>query len=1734
MPPTGAEKRVKDPEYNNWLRVGLALYYLKVGLCSFIKGEVDAMHKILLKKIYCGSAVYASQCSICKSSDVKQNRHLYTWKFRFPCPNSVCDSWLTELLAFHANPTSSKICCENCEVTDWPRAPWECAKLYMPRGQPPTNTNPAQSDSQALLTLMSNCTFFHTKLSKGALQLIHKVSTIRNRVMHSGDMRLSDSDNNSFIQDIINLLEDSTHLNTLEECKEAVTEINKIKNESLDVSFNIDLEMKVLRECVNDCRQELGVHQEETDRTVNSLKEELKNLTVQFDTFEKINKDKVEDLDSKCKNMDADVSMLVRHVASNMEDVKGELKILNEEIKLIKERSTQAIKATELTSLEIMESDVRDIQLLFIKAYESVQIISVNPVFDTAVSCKDLEDFYTNVVIEEEREDSSQMRRNEEQANKVTVTTPAGQGKSTFCRKLVHTWCSVQKRKLSIIEDDKISDKSDTYGLKDEDEMLRFDVLLYICLRDISDEKTLMDVIHTQFPLHESQYLSHRYHIGALLGQVEENKVLIIMEGLDEMENSSSFITKIMQKSLYPHVTVLASTRPWKIGQLSLIRSAHIDLLLNLHGFNYENSMLFAERIFRNCYKDEYAISRFKQDILKYHVIRGLINVPLLLLFIIHVWYEKKSFTQTIHELYMEILNVMVDRYMEGRNKKSKGNLRQDENKYVLPNAWPTENTTFILTPKLKNMSLVQHFGEEFLAALCDVANHFLINDEKESSLVYEEKNLMKLLGKDGFLKLQTALELGIFSNSESAGIFGKKICLTFLHKTVQEYLAAIGICCSEGRCKIFIDSLNTLDDVFKNEKIIIFVVSISASHCQTIFQKIYEVCDIDIDQNQHGPMIRRKYTHYLCRLYKDCIAEACREPLSLQFHSLYADNQEDWNVLQIALQSTSNSRMLTISKCDQLKCLDLSHCKFVDSTLDLSKSNCLTEISLKNVTLKGRLLLSKCTQLKCLKLVCCSLDDTTLDLSESNCLNELNLKHVTMKGELFVSNCTQLMLLELAFCSLDDSTLVLSKPDCGTGSFNHGTMKSKLLLSKCTQLKCVKLVYCGLEDSTMDLSESTALTTLSLEFVTMKGKLLLSKCTQLKCVKLVCCRLDKATLDLLESNCLSELSLKHVTMNGNLFLSKCSELKYLELAHCSFDEATLDLSTSPCLSKLSLELVTMKGNLLLSNCTHLKCLQLAYYILDDVRIDLSESTCLKNLSLELVTIKGELVLSNCTHLTCLEMAYCNLNDATLDLSESNYLTCLRLKHVTMKGKMRSPRCAQLRFLELSQCSLDHITFDLSESNCLTELSLDGVNMTIKLLPSMCTQLKCLRLAHCSLNDASLDLSECNCLIDVRLEDMKVKLVVSKCTQLSCLELAHCILDYTTLDLSESDSLTELSLKYVTMKGKLLISKCKKLKNLDLAYCEVDAATLDLTGSKCLTKLSLKEVTMKGQLLLSNCTHLQCLKLVCFGLDDATLDLSGSPCLVKFIVQNVTMKSKFMVSKCTKLKCSDLTYYSVNYVTLDFSNSNVLTKLVCRDVTMNVKLLISKCTLLKCLELVCCGLDDAILDLSESNCLTELSLEDVNIKGKLLLINCTQLNCLGLAYCSFDDAMLDLTENNSLTKLSLKHVTIKGKLLLFKCTQLKCLELAQCSLENATLDLSESNCLTEVIIEDVTMKGELLLSNCTHLKCLKLVNCILDNATLDLSESYSLTDWSIQDVTTKSQPLLANYTQHRMSETALL
>ncbi|KAK3594499.1 hypothetical protein CHS0354_007138 [Potamilus streckersoni] len=1293
MPPTGAATKVKDPEYRNWLKVGLALYYLKDGLHSFIQGEVDAMHQSLLQSLYQSSIVPRPKCSICKSEELKQNR-----KFRSPCPSNLCDAWLDKLLLLHINPKSNINSFENCNVNDWPFVPWECAKLYMPRGQPQTNNGPAMSDSQALLTLMANCKHFHTKLS--SLKVIHKVSTLRNRVMHSGYMKLSDGSRKSFIQDIIHLLEDPVHLKSLKECNEAVDEINRVNNDSLDVSFNTDLEMKALSECVNDCRLEVGIFKENTEKTVGSLKEELINLNIRYDSFMKENKDKIARLsfglkkqNVRCTAIKKNVDSLKRKTVISQSHQNRKLRKLGEEIQEVK---TSISRKTDEVSTKNMESDISKLQHNLIQAYRSLRYVQVSPIFEK-MRCY-IDNICVDLVIEEKEDNSTtkvtsykQIFLDERGSNfkRVYFRGKGGLGKTTFCKKVLHAWCNTHEGRRA---------PQNGY-FQDEDVLQIFDLLFYLNLREISVEDNLIEVICRQCPFEEEP---NRTTLGTMLSH-NGNKVLFILDGLDELIVKTGFIENVLTRRVHPDCSFFVSTRPWKISQMELQKGPEIDLLLDLQGFTTRSAKIFAKNIFENCYKDGNAIKQFNKDIKHNKLATELIHVPLLLLFMAHVWYEQMTLPSKLHELYIIFLNLLANR-MDEKYKKD----ADHRNTFTLC------ETHSPFPSKLSETSLVVNFGEGFLLSLCEVAHHFLLSSQKENSLVFEEKQLLNALGERGKEKLNLALDLGVLSVTDSLSYLVRKTSVSFIHKTVQEFFTAVCLIFNPEKFANFVSSIGDVNEVQQNENIIVFLVGLMPKHGNKVLQKVNEICSNDWETCWNGSNLLdyQQQLYAINEMYLRCKGETDGEDVFLDVSCLQLNTKlktdlylRPWNqsvlqFLNLSWEEDTDDDHETITvdlrRFTELKYLSLSD---LNSKLYLPNTNSLTVLIIKNMKLPsscdvlGRALLHY-TKLPKLEVWFTDLHDCHLELSHMRDLTLLKLWGVTL-----TCNCWDILFKSLTMC--------------------HG-LETLDLYRNNIPLSCH-----------LDLSQFKVLSQLTLQFKDASNYCCdildwhLTHCTRLKELSLY----NAVGYGFMGPFMFERLA---VERTGCLYAqvntaSDSTEQETLEQWNMHLKVCDLDQPAMTQLTRLLLEDVVLSSccNDILVNtlmhCTQLKSLCLKDTDLQNCLLDLSNMTLLCELTLDKIRWSSSCcdelgrTLKQCTHLQTLTIKNTDLNNCELDLTNMTDLSKLELDNVEMSSSCCDvlgrtlTHCTKLTNLTLQNSHLYNCELDLSNMTTLSYLIMENV-----------------------------------------------------------------------------------------------------------------------------------------------------------------------------------------------------------------------------------------------------------------------------------------------------------------------------------------------------------------------------------------------------------------------------------------
>ncbi|KAL3872144.1 hypothetical protein ACJMK2_040094 [Sinanodonta woodiana] len=1101
------------------------------------------------------------------------------------------------------------------------------------------------------------------------------------------------------------------------------------------------------------------------------------------------------------------------------------------------------------TVSSIEPEDISKLRGDLIQAYRNLRCVQVSPLFEKRRF--DIDNIYVDLVIEEKQEGSNTQGRSKyvyTQSNvahshskepiKVTsykqifvdgrgsklkriyLRGKGGLGKTTFCRKVLHAWCNVHEGRVVV---------QDSF-FQDETVLMMFDLLFYLNLREVSVEETLIEVICAQFPLED---VPNKIILGTLMKEYGD-KILFILDGLDEMIVKAKFLENIVTRRVYPNCCFLISSRPWKIAQMELHEGTEIDLLLDLKGFSWINALKFAENIFINCYNDGNIFKQFEADIARIVLAKQLIHVPLLLLFLAVVWYEnQKVLPSKLCELYVLFLNLVADR-MKEKYKKD-------------PNYWRQicilGDTQFSLPSKISASSLVVNFGEGFLLSLCEVAHHFLLSNEKENSLLFEETELLKAFGDKGEEKLCVALQLGLLSVTDSVSNLYMKTNVSFIHKTMQEFFTALYFIIKPEKLEKFILSLVDLTAVQQNENIIIFLVGLMPKLGSIVLEKVNELCSdcwktsrsgdsegelvaLEMCQSRHrnevdiSQMLAKEAMSHLLNIsdiYCRCQEEVIGEDVLLNISGLCLRHKNiDLHSLNLAfIQSLDVNWTGPISDMDyvlvNLKGLEgLTYLRLCSLNCDLylPQTGSLTVLILKGVKLSiscceelGKVL-GHCTRLERLNIHCTNLHNCVLDLSNMSKLTSFDIEEVSLSSSCCtllystLAECIQLESLkifneDLQNCLLDLSNmtelrdLYLSKV---TLSFCSGLSNT---LTCCVKMKNLRISNTDLQSCLLDLSAMTDLTELDMYEVMLSRTCCdilgstLTRCTKLEKLSIHSMHLHNCLLDVANMTKLIILVIINVTLSSSCCdvfsrtLTHCTKLERLDIRNTDLHNYMLNLSNMTELTDLDLRTVTLSSGL--THCTKLE--RLSIFITDphSYLLDLSNMTQLISLDISGVTLSQSLM--QCTKLHRLGIFRSNLQDFLLDFSTMTELTVLDMLGVNLSiiycdalGNTLT-LCTKLETLTIRNTDLHNCLLDLSGKTELTSMELSKVALSSRCCDVLgktltcCTKLMTLRICNTDLHNCWFDLSK---LTELRYLMLWKVNVSSDCCDALCSMLTHC------------------------------------------------------------------------------------------------------------------------------------------------------------------------------------------------------------------------------------------------------------------------------------------------------------------------------------------------------------------------
>ena len=408
-----------------------------------------------------------------------------------------------------------------------------------------------------------------------------------------------------------------------------------------------------------------------------------------------------------------------------------------------------------------------------------------------------LDDVYTRLKIVSRRKADFRVEDNEVNVFDIFTALDKGEdvmtlvegspgiGKTTFCLKLAYDWAHGK--------------------IPAECSFPKFELMLLLKCRDI--HKDIMETISEQLLPEDTEEKTKEGLFDFIKDIHNQEKTLIVLDGLDELpQGSEQFVDKLLQRRILSFCYVLATSRQER--GIDVRRKYCFDILLEIKGFTESDAFEYIRKHFKNVDplhspKGESLIKEIQENTLLHALRNNPLN--LLLLCVIYEDYEG-NLPSSRSELYQVIVLCLLRRHCAKHNLEA-----------------PQDNN-----------ALEKQF-EESILALGELAWMCLLSDRycfRESELAELEKRYKGLVSR----------HVGLVYKEESLRKIKPQHEYYFLHKTFQEYLAAVFIAHKlRGNELRLFERLRFHELVEKYREVFLFVSGILGRDANILFTQIGE-----------------------------------------------------------------------------------------------------------------------------------------------------------------------------------------------------------------------------------------------------------------------------------------------------------------------------------------------------------------------------------------------------------------------------------------------------------------------------------------------------------------------------------------------------------------------------------------------------------------------------------------------------------------------------------------------------------------------------------------------------------------------------------------------------------------------------------------------------------------------------------------------------------------------------
>ena len=372
-------------------------------------------------------------------------------------------------------------------------------------------------------------------------------------------------------------------------------------------------------------------------------------------------------------------------------------------------------------------------------------------------------------------------------AKRILVQGETGIGKTTFVKKLLVDWSDLEEAKMD--EERK-------------DALKKFDLVLAVNLKEVSKCQTFKEVISC------SRLFPEDDEIGDLLCYIRKNqdKVLLVFDGYDEYrtgseaeERNGSPIFKIFRGNILRDCTVLVTTRSSRADEIR----GPADIQAEITGFNMSDREEFMRKMLDSQTEVDGLLKFLRESELN-----DLARVPLLNLFFCLLWKREKKKLMELRKRKAKLYQAIVEHILQHSHRR-----------HSSPKAAKLKETDY----------------EEILAEIGKVALAGLLKGD----LLFEFGQLSeKVRGEESII-------VGLFQFSEYGPSLKPMEMVSFIHKSIQEYLAAwylIYSCVPKGNLGEIGQHAATLENCKALEKVFQFVCGLSDKGAVKVLEHLKSV----------------------------------------------------------------------------------------------------------------------------------------------------------------------------------------------------------------------------------------------------------------------------------------------------------------------------------------------------------------------------------------------------------------------------------------------------------------------------------------------------------------------------------------------------------------------------------------------------------------------------------------------------------------------------------------------------------------------------------------------------------------------------------------------------------------------------------------------------------------------------------------------------------------------------